>query len=154
LPNTLRVVGRELASLDAESPAAPLAAADGSGFDAVCRIVEELDGVRFRELFERLPKDRAATGPEALARALALARQAEPAEDAGLPPGLAALLEPIRAAAAAGQDIGPLLEQLRSHFLEANADDAAAVDELIAKIRSRLDKLRSPEDSNDTPNKQ
>ena len=38
-------------------------------------IVEQVEGVRFRELFARLPATRAASGPEALRQVLALARQ-------------------------------------------------------------------------------
>jgi len=41
-------------------------------FDELCRMVEAVEGVRFRELFERLPR-RAATGDEALREVLRLA---------------------------------------------------------------------------------
>jgi hypothetical protein len=41
-----------------------------------CERVERVDGVHFRELFQRLPTDRAADGDQALARVLELARQA------------------------------------------------------------------------------
>jgi hypothetical protein len=43
-------------------------------FDEVCGIVEQIEGVRFRQVFERLPK-RAASGDEALQALLVLARQ-------------------------------------------------------------------------------
>jgi tetratricopeptide (TPR) repeat protein len=44
-----------------------------ANFDELCKIVEQTEGVRFRELFNRLPK-RAATGDEALQRVLEMAR--------------------------------------------------------------------------------
>ncbi len=40
------------------------------------RRVEEVPGVRFAELVERLPTDRAATGEDALQQVLALVEQA------------------------------------------------------------------------------
>jgi tetratricopeptide (TPR) repeat protein len=61
--------------------AAPPLPAD---FAELCRLVEEVEGVRFRELFDRLPKDRAATGDDALRQVLELAR-ALPAGEAGPP---------------------------------------------------------------------
>ncbi len=52
-----------------------LIAPDGSGFDRVVEIVERIPGVRFGELFSRLPTTRAADGPSALAAVLALAAE-------------------------------------------------------------------------------
>ncbi|MHC4399961.1 MAG: hypothetical protein ACYTG0_09800 [Planctomycetota bacterium] len=71
----LHVLTRELSTLESTSPAARLAAPDGSGFAAVVEIVERIDGVRFAQLFESLPTERAATGPEALAQVLAMASE-------------------------------------------------------------------------------
>ena len=42
-------------------------------FAALCAAVEEVEGVKFAALFDRLPKSRAATGDEALRQVLALA---------------------------------------------------------------------------------
>ena len=75
LPPTLQALSRELSALSPSSPAAALVAEDGSGFEAMAGIVEQVEGVRFRELFARLPATRAASGPEALRQVLALARQ-------------------------------------------------------------------------------
>lgn len=53
-----------------------------ASFDALCQIVEQVEGVRFRELFERLPQ-RAASGDEALRAVLVLAEQV--GEDGAVP---------------------------------------------------------------------
>jgi tetratricopeptide (TPR) repeat protein len=45
-----------------------------ASFDELCRLVEGVDGARFRELFERLPR-RAAMGDAALAEVLRMAQQ-------------------------------------------------------------------------------
>lgn len=56
-------------------------------FAALCAEVEKEQGVRFRELFERLPKDFAASGDEALAKVLAAAIEAvRPADTTGSSP--------------------------------------------------------------------
>ena len=52
-----------------------------AGFDQVCAVVERTEGVRFRELFERLPR-RDESGDEALRTVLGLARGAAPADPA------------------------------------------------------------------------
>ncbi len=46
-------------------------------FATLCEIVEQVEGVRFRDLFERLPKDQADRGDAALQQVLALARQVQ-----------------------------------------------------------------------------
>ncbi|MGH9721338.1 MAG: CHAT domain-containing protein [Bryobacteraceae bacterium] len=48
-----------------------------ASFDEVCRLVEQTEGVRFRDLFARLPQ-RAPSGDEALRIVLEMARAAEP----------------------------------------------------------------------------
>jgi tetratricopeptide (TPR) repeat protein len=68
LPQTLQALSRHLACF---SPAAPPLPAS---FDELCGIVEQVEGVRFRALFSRLPADNAATGDEALQKVLKLAR--------------------------------------------------------------------------------
>ena len=68
LPSTLQALARDLADFIA-SPPLP------ADFAALCAIVEQVEGVRFRDLFERLPKDQAADGDAALQQVLALARQ-------------------------------------------------------------------------------
>jgi hypothetical protein len=74
LPSAVKALSRELAQLDASSPAAALVAEAGSGFEAMVAMVEQVEGARFRELFSRLPTTRAETGPQALQQVLALAR--------------------------------------------------------------------------------
>jgi hypothetical protein len=58
-----------------------------------------------------------------------------------MPPELVQLLEPIIAAAAAGQDVEPLVAGLREQLLEMGGDESQ-VDGLLEMIRSRL---KSPE---------
>jgi len=53
---------------------APQSAPLPSSFDHLCDIVEKVEGVQFRELFERLPR-RAATGDEALREVVRLAEE-------------------------------------------------------------------------------
>jgi tetratricopeptide (TPR) repeat protein len=68
LPNTLGVLREHLAQVSpSDVPAS---------FDEVCALVEKTEGVRFRELFSRLPQ-RAASGDEALRAVLEMARTAE-----------------------------------------------------------------------------
>jgi tetratricopeptide (TPR) repeat protein len=68
LPAALREVRKDLAQISpSDVPAS---------FDEVCVLVEQTEGVRFRELYSRLPK-RAASGDEALQAVLAMARTAE-----------------------------------------------------------------------------
>lgn len=62
-PSTLSVLANHLISVPAEPSSGP------DSFDALCRIVEEVEGVRFRDLCERLPH-RAATIEEAFAAVL------------------------------------------------------------------------------------
>jgi len=69
LPSALQGLAIHLADF---IPNPPLPA----DFAALCEIVEQVEGVRFRDLFERLPKDQAADGDAALQQVLALARQA------------------------------------------------------------------------------
>ncbi len=61
----------------ADFPANPPLPAD---FATLCEIVEQVEGVRFRDLFKRLPKDQAADGDAALQQVLALARQVRTVE--------------------------------------------------------------------------
>jgi tetratricopeptide (TPR) repeat protein len=68
LPSALRVVREDLAQLSPSD-------VPGS-FDEVCALVEQTEGVRFRELFSRLPQ-RAASGDEALQAVLEMARTPE-----------------------------------------------------------------------------
>ena len=58
---------------DLEETAAP------SSFAEVCAAVEQVEGVRFRQLFEALPR-RAASADDALAQVLTLARQRVPGQ--------------------------------------------------------------------------
>jgi hypothetical protein len=63
LPSTLQNIAEDFAACAPDLPPFP------DDFDELCRLVEAVEGVRFRELFERLPR-RAATGDEALAAVL------------------------------------------------------------------------------------
>ncbi|MFO1432110.1 MAG: hypothetical protein U1F76_18530 [Candidatus Competibacteraceae bacterium] len=73
LPSRLQALAENLADFPANPPLP-------ANFAALCETVEQVEGVRFRELFERLPKDRAATGDEALQQVLTLARQVQPVQ--------------------------------------------------------------------------
>jgi tetratricopeptide (TPR) repeat protein len=68
LPYTLRDLAAHLAMF------APGAAPLPADFDELCQRVERVDGVRFRELFGRLPPARAATGDDALRIVLQMAK--------------------------------------------------------------------------------
>jgi hypothetical protein len=141
LVGTLQALYRELSALPPSSPAAALVAEDGSGFEAMAGIVEQVEGVRFRELFARLPTTRAASNPEALRQVLALARQ----QTGGAPKSpfeqfLQAILPPLAAAAAAGEDIEPLLADLRKKLREANPNiDEGQLDALLAALQAAAD---------------
>jgi tetratricopeptide (TPR) repeat protein len=68
LPSDIRALREDLAQVSpSDVPAS---------FDEVCALVEQTEGVRFRELFSRLPQ-RAASGDEALQAVLEMARAAE-----------------------------------------------------------------------------
>jgi hypothetical protein len=111
----LQALSRELSALSPSSPAAALVAEDGSGFEALAGIVEQVEGVRFRELFARLPATRAATGPEALRQVLAA----------------------LAAAAAAGEDIEPLLAEVRNQLRQSAPNiDESQLDALLSALRS------------------
>ena len=73
-------------------------------FEELCRIVEQVEGVRFRELFEKLPKDAAESGDEALQKVLEMGQ----GDQGEMPEALRAGLEPILQAAAAGEDTAPM----------------------------------------------
>lgn len=64
LATTLRSLAGSFRSAAPGRPPVP------ASFDALCRVVEQVEGVRFRELFERLPQ-RATTGDECLREMLA-----------------------------------------------------------------------------------
>jgi tetratricopeptide (TPR) repeat protein len=64
LPEALRALSEHLASFTPAAPPLP------PSFDALCEIVEQVEGVHFRDLFSRLPTTRAATGDEALQKVL------------------------------------------------------------------------------------
>jgi tetratricopeptide (TPR) repeat protein len=68
LPSDIRAVREDLAQISPNDVPAT--------FDEVCALVEQTEGVRFRELFSRLPQ-RAASGDEALQAVLEMARAAE-----------------------------------------------------------------------------
>ena len=70
LPQTLQALARHLASFAPSPPPVP------ASFGELCRIVEQVEGVKFAELFARLPTTRTATGDEALQKVLEMARPA------------------------------------------------------------------------------
>jgi tetratricopeptide (TPR) repeat protein len=69
LPGRLNAMREDLALVSPSDPPA--------SFDELCRLVEQTEGVRFRDLFSRLPQ-RAASGDEALRTVLEMARAPEP----------------------------------------------------------------------------
>jgi hypothetical protein len=71
LPRGLKAVRVHLSLVSPSDPPA--------SFDELCRLVEQTEGVRFRDLFSRLPQ-RAASGDEALRTVLEMARSPEPPE--------------------------------------------------------------------------
>jgi len=68
LLSTRPTLAQHLASFAPDPPPLP------ASFDELCRMVEAVEGVRFRELFERLPR-RAASGDEALWEVVRLAQE-------------------------------------------------------------------------------
>ena len=69
LPQPMQTLSRQLASFGSVPPPVP------SSFGELCRIVEQVEGVGFTELFARLPTNLAATGDEALQNVLKMARE-------------------------------------------------------------------------------
>jgi hypothetical protein len=67
LTGTLQALSQHLASFSPDPPPLP------GNFDELSEIVERVEGVRFRELFSRLPTENASTGDEALQKVLELA---------------------------------------------------------------------------------
>jgi tetratricopeptide (TPR) repeat protein len=64
LPQTLQALSLHRSTFAPATPPLP------RNFDEVCAAVEQVEGVRFRDLFSRLPTTRAATGDEALQKVL------------------------------------------------------------------------------------
>ena len=143
LPPTLQALFRELSAMSPSSPAAALVAEDGSGFEALAGIVEQVEGVRFRELFARLPATRAATGPEALRQILALARSASGgASQSEFEQFLQAIVPALAAAAAAGEDIEPLLAEVRNQLHQSAPNiDESQLDALLSALRAAASDL-------------
>jgi hypothetical protein len=69
LPQPIQALARQLASFGSMSPQVP------SSFAELCRIVDHVEGVKFAELFARLPTGLAATGDEALQVVLKMVRE-------------------------------------------------------------------------------
>lgn len=130
---TLAALSRHLAAFAPEAPPLP------SDFGALRTLVEQEEGVHFRELFGRLPTTRAATGDEALQKVLEMAAEAEAGSPA-LPPELSALFEPVLKAAAAGPEaLEECLTELRNQLLEAHPGTEDQADALIAKLRQAFE---------------
>jgi hypothetical protein len=69
--------GNLLRALDVLSRLAQVSPIDSPAtFDELCQLVEQTEGVRFREVFSQLPQ-RAASGDEALRTVLEMARAQE-----------------------------------------------------------------------------
>jgi tetratricopeptide (TPR) repeat protein len=126
LPNNLIAVRRDLARVDPRHPP--------DSFDELCRLVEQTEGVRFRELFSRLPQ-RAASGGEALRTVLEMAHP--PESDGPLPEPIRMLFE----AAASGQDVEPMLAGLQEQL----AGDPEAGD-IMARLRAALAEAKAEAD--------
>jgi hypothetical protein len=69
LPQPIQTIARQLASFGSMPPPVP------SSFAELCRTVEEVEGVRFAELFARLPTALATSGDEALQNVLRMVRE-------------------------------------------------------------------------------
>jgi hypothetical protein len=130
LPTTIQALSRHLASFDPDPPPVP------ASFAELCGIVERVEGVRFAELFARLPTDRAATGDEALQRVLEMARSdVEPSQ----PPDLAPLLQMLAQAAAAGPDqLEAVLGELRNQLVQANPGQEEQIDAFLVQLRQHV----------------
>lgn len=127
LPKNVRAVREDLARVSpSDVPAS---------FDEVCTLVEQTEGVRFRELFSRLPQ-RAASGNEALQAVLEMARA--PEQNPEMPEPLRVLFE----AAASGQDVEPLLAALQEQF--AGRPEA---DQIMTQIRAALADAKTKPDA-------
>jgi hypothetical protein len=138
LATTLQALSQDLESFSPGPPPLP------ANFDELCEIVERVEGVRFRDLFSRLPTENSSTGDEAFRKVLELARS-EDVEANEAPEELRPLIEALRAAAAAGEDTEELLAVAREQFLSAlgqgQEDKVGAV---IAVIRRALEKPTPP----------
>ncbi len=114
LPDRVEALRRHLAWV---SPSGP----PGS-FDELCQLVEQTDGVRFRELFSRLPQ-RASSGDEALRTVLEMARTPKPEEERP------------------GRD-GPIENRPQDEILPRVVQEQLAghpqTDEIIARVRAAL----------------
>ncbi|HEX4167152.1 MAG TPA: NB-ARC domain-containing protein [Bryobacteraceae bacterium] len=102
-----------------------------SNFEELCTIVQQTEGVRFRELFSSLPQ-RAASGDEAIQKVLEMAGGEESASE--MPEELRQILE----AAASGLDVEPAIATLEQHFATypQAADIIAELHRLVAQARA------------------
>jgi tetratricopeptide (TPR) repeat protein len=130
LANALQALSRDLTSFDP----APVP----SSFAELCQTVEQVEGVRFAELFAQLPTTRAATGDEALRKVLELARPEPEAPE--LTPELAQLLFSLSQAASAGQtdEVEALMLPIRQMWLQAGTGTEEQADAVIAGLREQL----------------
>ena len=103
-------------------------------FDELCSIIEQVDGVRLREMFDLLPKTRAKTGDDAMQQVLELARsycpQARKMREE--------LLATVRAAKAAGHDPEIVLAGVRAGLMAENPARQERIDAILADIREAL----------------
>jgi tetratricopeptide (TPR) repeat protein len=127
LLNNLNAARRDLARVRPGGPPA--------SFDELCRLVDQTQGVRFRELFSRLPR-RAASGDDALRTVLEMARPSEP--DGEMPEPIRMLFE----AAASGQDVEPMLAGLQEQL--AGNPQAG---EIMAQLRTALAEARAEKEA-------
>jgi hypothetical protein len=111
-----------------------------SNFDELCELVDQTEGVHFRDLFSRLPQ-RAASGDEALQKVLEMARAPEGESE------IPEFLRPLFEAAASSQDVEPMLAALREQFAEN-----PQADEMIAKLRAALAEVQSKAQNPDSGN--
>jgi hypothetical protein len=98
------------------------------GFDGICELIDRIEGVRFRELFARLPQ-RETTGDKALEAVLRMAQSAERWLESGP-------LSPLFNAATSGQDIEPWLAWLRRQLT-----GHPNIDEIILRIQIELEEV-------------
>jgi tetratricopeptide (TPR) repeat protein len=134
LDSALQALSHDLTSFEPGPPPVP------SSFVELCQIVEQEEGVRFAELFARLPTGRAATGDEALQQVLELARSQSEPDESGMPPELAQLVGSLFEAGTAGRtdEVETLLLSIRQCWLQAKPGEEEQAEAAIADLREQV----------------
>jgi CHAT domain len=125
LTMTLQVLSRHFAFVTPGESPLP------GDFAALCVTVDQVEGVDFAVLFQRLPMTRTRTGDDALRKVLELARQ-QPT------PALPPLLAQLQAAGQAGQDPEPIWQAIRAQVVQDYPGEEVAIDAYIAAFRAQF----------------